>query len=372
MEENFPDQESVYAAEGTLFHELCEIKVRRLLYPDRDPEVLKLAEEAVREHELYSAEMEEHATEFADWIKNRYEGYLIFDQACLLIDEKIKFDKYVPDGFGTCDYAVVTSSGTIEVLDLKYGKGVKVLAKNNAQLRLYALGIATKFNVAVAQFAEVLTTVYQPRLGHVETEKLHPVYLDGWGVSIRGVAEQAHAGQGERRTGDWCRWCRAKGACTHRAEDAMSNIGVGALNPGVMDDQELGSCLHIAENLIHWARDVRDEAENRAFSGKKIPGWKVVEGRSNRVIADKDKVYRILLDTIPEREKFIKPASLQGITHLEKHIGPKKLEGLIGQYVTKPAGKATLVPETDPRPALGSPEQTFRGVDLESASEPRN
>lgn len=130
-------------------------------------------------------------------------------------------------------------------------------------------------------------------------------------------------------------------------------------DPALMSNEEIGSILFIADQLKTWAKDVEDYAYEQALKGEKIPQWKLVEGRSNRSITDKDAAIAALKAANLSPDVYLKPQELLGISELEKRIGKKEFKELIGDLVIKPSGKPVLVPETDKRPELNSIESEF-------------
>ena len=121
----------------------------------------------------------------------------------------------------------------------------------------------------------------------------------------------------------------------------------------------LADILAQADEIISWISDIKEHALNKALEGVEIPGFKLVEGRSNRQITDEAALAQILAQNISEPEKIYKPKTLETITALEKLFGKKRFAELAKDYVIKPPGKPTLVPISDKRPALNSPEDDF-------------
>jgi hypothetical protein len=242
----------------------------------------------------------------------------------------------------------------MHVIDLKYGSGVPVSAEGNAQMRLYALGAACAFDL-VYDIGTVLMTICQPRLDSISTAEISVSDLYDWGEKVvKPAAELAAEGKGEFCADDHCRFCRAKAQCRARAESNLEAAKYEFEKPALLAESEIAEILNIAGLLKAWASDIEDYALEQARAHGKIwPGWKLVEGRSTRKYSDADAVAStLILSGI--KEAVIYERSLLGITAMEKALGKKKFEELVGSLIEKPAGKPVLVPESDKRPAISS------------------
>ncbi|MBD2861628.1 DUF2800 domain-containing protein [Paenibacillus oceani] len=374
LQESVPDKRSSYADEGTTAHELSEIKLRRRLFPCDSKERKKLdaALEYLKQNPLYDAEMENAVQEYVEIVEERFMAAKARStDAIVLLEERLDFSEWVPNGFGTGD-VVLIADGVMEIVDLKYGKGVPVSAIGNPQMRLYALGALDGFGF-LYDIREVHMTIVQPRLDSVSTNIMQVDELLDWAETVvRPAAALADAGEGEFKPGDHCRWCKVKATCRARADENMQALQYEFQDPALLSLDEIGSILYVAEKLASWAKDIGDYAFEQAKAGKRIPSWKLVEGRSNRAITDKDAAWNVLEDAKIngeklDKDKFLKPQELLGIGELEKRIGKKELGKLIGDLIVKPAGKPTLVPETDPRAELNSVDADFAGEDFSDA-----
>jgi hypothetical protein len=279
----------------------------------------------------------------------------------------LDYSDYVPDGYGTGD-CVLIADGSIEVCDLKYGKGVLVSAEENPQMRLYALGAIAQFG-AIYDLQTVRTTIIQPRLGNVSTEELTVADLVEWGEKVvRPAAVLAMEGKGEYVPGEHCRFCRAKAVCKARAYANRQLDQYEKKDPAVLTTEEIADILGSAEELQKWAKDVQDYALAQAQKGIKYQGWKVVEGRSNRTLTDKDSVQKILLNAGYRKADVLKPEELRPLGDLEKIVGKKDLKALIGHLIQKPSGHPALVPETDKRPEVNYVATEFENENFEEVT----
>ncbi|KZS48101.1 hypothetical protein AWU65_20305 [Paenibacillus glucanolyticus] len=368
QQESIPDKRSEFSDEGTSAHELSELILRRRLTPCNAAERKKL-DKAIADfkktNSYYGPEMEDAVAAYVDVVEERFMAAKARSKdAVILFEERVDFSEWVPDGYGTGD-VVIISDWMLDVIDLKYGKGVPVSAIGNPQLRLYGLGAWANWNYLYS-INEVSMTIVQPRLDSVSTDTLLLDELLEWALDVvTPAAALADAGEGEYKPGSHCRWCKVKGNCRARADENMKALAYEFQDPALLSMDEIGSVLFVAEQLKVWAKDVEEYAFEQAKSGARIPSWKLVEGRSNRTITDKAAARKALESAEFEADKFLKPQELLGIGDLEKKIGKKELASLLDGLIVKPPGKPVLVPETDKRPELNSVDQDFAGEEFE-------
>lgn len=347
-----PQRGSTYTAEGTEAHALAELKLRKFNEEGTNDFFDKQLDKARNEFKYYCGEMDEATDFYFDIVTEKVlEGG---PDAELMIEQRFSLDKWVPDSFGSAD-AVIIAGNTIEVCDLKYGKGVKVDAVGNPQLRLYGLGAAELFG-DLYDFDTVRVTIIQPRLDHVSTEEISLEDLKDWAENwVAPAAKLAMSNTDEVHCGDWCQFCPAKAICRERAEANLELARHDFKKPALLTDEEIGEVLRQADELQKWAADISSYALEQALAGKQYDGWKLVEGRSIRKYADEIKV----ADTLKAAgfdEALLYERKLNGITNMEKLVGKKKLTELLGDLLVKPAGKPVLVPESDKRDAINTTE----------------
>lgn len=344
LEKQFPDTAGTYAAEGTLAHSLAELKLRKQ-FEIMKPSDYKKQLETIHKDKLYQAEMESYTDSYVEYIRGLCMAFP--SQPYVAIEKKLDFSHIVPGGFGTGD-CIILWGDTLHVVDLKYGKGVAVSAENNPQLRLYALGAVREYSL-LYDIQTVQIHIVQPRLDNisVETIAVHPD-LTNWGEETAKTAALAIKGAGEFHAGDWCRFCRAKAQCRARAVQMLS-VGENQKDAALLTDTEIGSSLKAAQGVQNWVKSLEDYAEKQLLAGKPIAGWKLVEGRSNRIITDTVAAFQKLISAGYEETMLYTKKPL-GLTELEKLCGGKKqLTDLIGDWIQKPMGKPTLAPESDRR-----------------------
>lgn len=355
LELEFPDKPSEYADEGSFAHALAEIKLSRAVANTRKPSEFKKALAEIQKDPRYSTSMEEYIEQYVSLVAERYlEAKKNCPDTLVLLEQKLDFSQWVPEGFGTGD-VIIIADGVLEVIDLKYGKGVPVSAEGNSQTRLYGLGAVATYEM-LYDFSRIRMTIIQPRLDSISTEELTVEELIAWAeTELKPKAELAHAGEGEFCAGPHCQFCRAKYTCRARAEANLELARLDFAKPEVLDDEEIAEVLGKAEMLQAWATDIKIYALNQAEThGKKWPGWKLVEGRSNRKYSDEILVGETLIKAGYEEKQIHKEPELLGITAMEKLLGKKKFGELLSNLVIKPAGKPVLVPESDKRPEINS------------------
>lgn len=353
LEEGFPDKESEYAEEGTLAHAIAELIIR---YNNGEftKRTFTTRMDKLRKNGLYCKEMEEYISDYARTVWEIFnEAKASCPDARLLPEQRLEFSEYVPEGFGTAD-VVIIADDIVQVIDLKYGEGVGVSAVGNPQLRLYGVGAYLEHSM-LYDIRRVKMTIIQPRLENVSTEELAAEELLSWaGTEVKPKALLAMEGGGEYQAGDHCRFCKAKAVCRARADYNLELARLEFKAPDTLEGQEIGEVLRKAEALNAWAKDVQEYVFRRALDdGVKYEGWKLVEGRSNRKYADKLEAEKALLDAGYRREE-VTATELLGIAAMEKVIGKKAFQEILGCLVIKPKGKPVLVPESDKRPELGT------------------
>lgn len=332
-----PETTSIYAEEGTKAHALAEKTLKGYLAG------------GPAEVQSDNEEMKEAVQRYVDvCIEKINAAKAASPDAVVHVEFRLDFSTYVPDGFGTGDMVIV-SDKSLEICDLKYGKGVPVSAEGNTQMRLYALGAVEEFGMLYA-FDTVHMTIIQPRLDSVSTDTLSAGKLIDWGRSIISIAKLAYDGEGDFQAGDHCRFCKFRPRC--KALAAYMAEKTALRKKQTLTDLETVSILQAAKDIKRWLTDLEDYALGKALDGYDWPGMKLVEGRSKRVITDPDAAAAALIDKGFDADAVYKPRELQTLTALEKLVGKKALAEALGDLIEKPDGKPTLVELSDKRPPL--------------------
>ncbi len=346
--EGIGDKTSTFAEEGTFAHELSELYFSHQYEGLTDFEFNK-AFSNYRNNEYYSEELREYVESYVDIVEEKVNEAIARDpNVVTMFETRLDLGKYVPESFGTGD-VIVYSGGVLEIIDLKYGKGVEVSAIDNPQLRLYGLG-AYELLSLLEDIHTVRMTIIQPRLDNFSTEELQVKTLVDWGLEyVRPRAEIAYNGEGEFKAGEHCRFCKIKHSCRERAR-YMQDVPDKPAH--LLSDEEIAELLYKVPDIKKWAEEVESYAlEQMTEYDKSYPGWKLVEGRSRRVMTDTKAIQDKLVNEGYKQEN-ITETKLLSITNLEKQIGKKAFNKLVGDYIEKPQGKLTLANESDKRPAI--------------------
>lgn len=358
LAENYEDTTSPYAAEGTLAHELAELMLKKEL-KQITANVFNKEIKQIKEHEMFYEGMLDEVQEYVDYVIETYhEALAKTKDAKIFLEERLDFSMYVPEGFGTGD-CIIIADGEMEIIDLKFGKGVEVSPINNPQLKLYALGAYEKYGF-IYGIEKITMTIAQVRLNNISSWTITASMLEEWAEEeLKEKAKLAFKGKGEVIPGPWCTFCKIRQICRARAEMNLGLYDKFKKDPKLLSVEEIAEILGQASDIQKWAKEMQDYALDEALKGTKYPGFKLVEGRSNRRIEDEDGLAQVLLKEGYAEEKIYKPKALEGITNLEKVVGKKKFAALGEKFIVKPPGKPTLVSEDDKRPELDSAEEDF-------------
>jgi len=367
LEETFPDNTSVYAEEGTAAHALAELINRYNFkkFTGLTKSQFKKEWDALKQGEYYNAEMQEHVDTFCGYVWEEFNSAKAGTKdAIIKFEERLDFSEYVPEGFGTGD-VVIIADGTMTVIDFKYGQGVPVDATENKQMMLYGLG-AFLDNCLLYDIQKIRMVVYQPRLDNLAEYVMTSADLLLWAdTELKEKASLAFDGAGEYKPGNHCRFCKAKAVCRARAEENIKLANYDFAPADTLSVEEIADILKVGEKLVNWFGDISEHALQEALIGVVFPGWKLVEGRSNRKITDEQSALDVLTsaDYAPEQ---VTNTKLKGIGDLEKLMGKDTFADVLGALVVKPQGKPVLVLESDKRPALNT--ASAAAADFENVS----
>ena len=342
------DRTSEYAIQGSCAHELAQYLVEKALGREcRDP---------TEDLTYYNQEMQEAAEAYRDFVMEQVAAAKVLCKDPLVcVEQTLDYSKWVEHGYGTGD-AVIVADGMLQITDLKFGVGILVQADHNSQLMCYALGALDTFG-CLYDIDRIRLSIFQPRRDNVDTWETSKEELLRWADGVLApIAKLAYKGEGEFRAGPHCQFCRVKATCRKRAEYAMELAKYDFTDPPTLTEDEIAAILPQVDSLVSWAEDVKAWALQQALSGVTYPGWKLVEGRSNRKYADEAAVATVVAKAgyDPYEKKLL------SITSMTKQLGKKKFEELLGGLVIKPQGKPVLVPETDKRPVLNTAAQDFK------------
>lgn len=341
LEQEFNDTDSTASLEGTAAHSLAEHKLKK-----------KLKMQSTRPNTIYdNDEMEMYTDDYSDYVVEQYTKAKRYDEnAKVLIEQRLDFSCYVPEGFGTGD-AVIVSKGKLHIIDLKYGLGVLVNAEKNPQMMLYALGALRKYEKEY-EIKKVKLTIFQPRRENVTTWETTTAALKKWANKIlRPKAEMAYRGTGKYEPGAHCQFCKAAIKCRARAEEKLKLAKEDFKKPPLITDNEIESVLAKIPDIKKWCDDIMEYALEKALNGKKWEGFKIVAGRGTRKYLNEEAVVAAL-----NKAGYydIYKKSLLPITEMEKLMTKKTFSEVLGKLVGKTEGKPTLVSLDDKRPELNT------------------
>ena len=340
LELEFENTGSEAAREGTAAHALCEHKLKRALHMrSRRPA-----------SDYDSDEMEECTDAYVDFVMEQYEtAKQVCEDPVILIEQRLDFSCYVPDGFGTGDCLII-SDDRLHIIVFKYGMGVLVEAEDNPQMKLYALGALAVYD-ALYDIREVSMTIFQPRRENVSTWTIPVEDLKAWAENeLKPRAKMAYDGEGEYLPGEWCTFCRAAVRCRARAEEKLKLAQTEFRMPPLLTDAEIEDILAVLPDLTKWANEITAYALDTALNhGKEWNGFKVVQGRSVRKYRDEAAVAEAAKEA---GYKDIYRQSLIPLTEMQRLMGKDRFEEILGGLITKAPGRPTLVPKSDRRPAM--------------------
>jgi hypothetical protein len=310
----------------------------------------------------------------------------------VLVETKVPLF-YRPEDRGTVDYALV-SEKRLYILDLKYGAGVMVDAKNNKQLAIYARSLIVELESSgLHEFpADMLVTIaiFQPRAHTGDTTKLWALtvgdlvkFTDEIGTIAAHV--QGNEAEPERYpvkfapSDETCQFCKAKRICTKRKEwlaepipfdvcDTFTKEGLTETladnAPECLETEQIVALVKNRKAIQKWLDDVAEGAQARLEAGQEIPGLKLVQGKEgNRAWSDEEAADTLVSKFIPAGERYA-PKQLLSVAQMEKLLKPHEAEfstrfkNRLAELITRPAGKPTLVLEDDPRPSIAIKAET--------------
>lgn len=348
LEATFPDTTSEYAKEGTLAHELCELKLKKYTTAMAKGTYTR-AYNKIKKNELWANEMDETTDVYLEYIKSIMLSYKV--APVVVIEKRVDFSQYVPEGFGTAD-CIILAGDTLHIIDYKHGKGVVVDADHNPQMMLYALGAMHDYSL-LYKFNTIKMTIIQPRVNNISEFEMPSDELRKWGEEVVAPkAKEAYEMEGHTfEAGAWCGFCRAKAQCRIRCEHFDAMHVFTNQDPRLISLEELGTYLEHGKDIDSWYKDIKEYALSESLAGAEVPGWKAVEGRGSRAFQDGDTAIQTLINGGVD-ESILYERKVLTLAQIEKAIGKKEFNELVGDQVVKNPGKPTLVADTDKRPRI--------------------
>lgn len=345
LESTLPEQKRKsdsfdYSAEGTLAHEIAEIKLKKH-FDQIDATEFETRYNVAKQSKYYNKEMENYVDSYCVYVRSQ-----IGEGDRPLFEQKVDFSEWIPQGFGTAD-VVIISKNTIHVMDLKYGAGIPVSAIDNAQLRLYGAGTYSKFKEEISEIKTIKFTIIQPRLDSITTDQTTLEKLLDWmKYVVAPRAKKAWVGEGEFTPGEHCKWCKAKATCRARSDFNTALTRLEFRDPPLLSDDEVSEVLSKAQDLRTWVNDVEEYALSQAVEAKIIPpGFKLTTSVTHRKISDHGMAAAVLVDKGMDPSAIWEQPKLKSIAALEK-IGPSgQVTAWLGDLVIRPEGQPKLVRE---------------------------
>lgn len=363
-----PSPASIHAAEGTVAHDVAE----KLVSGKLDELDLMAMVGTIVKQDGYdievSDEMVEGAIEYRDIIKSDTKGLLSIKRPANVVTKaEVRVCAKTVDAnlWGTADYLLYRKGHKLVVYDYKFGKGVAVEADENKQMAIYA--VAAMDSEAGWAFDEVELVIVQPRAPHVDGIERRWKVPKGWLLDFRNTLVKAVQATADPKapviSGAWCRWCPAKAQCPamfaavqEQAKVDFSVVPKPAPNhlamlpdTRLMPVEKLAAALDWEDAINSWYEALRLRVREILESGGQVPGYKLVDGKSNRKWVSEDQVVaqfgKMLGDKLFE-SKLLSPAKL------EKIVGKGKLEEL--GLTMKPEAPKSVAKDTDPRPVARS------------------
>lgn len=369
LEECFEEKESEYAEEGTLAHAVAELKLTKYFKKGIGPKKFKSRMDEFKKSEYWNKSMDDYTDDYFNLVKEKALAYP--DKPFVEIELKVDYSNIAPEGFGTCD-CVMLHGDELHIIDLKYGTGVKVEAKDNTQLMLYALGVYNMYSI-IYSMKTIHLTIVQPRLNNFDTHTINLDELLAFGERIKPIAKEAFNDSDKLAVGDHCKFCKAKSKCRARAEAMFKPVEENVLpvmdkKPGdLLTSQEIGDLLMKLDGVVDWIKSLESEGLAEALAGNEVTGFKVVEGRSVRKIIDESLAVSKLVSAGFE-EPLLYERKLLSMTNLEKLVGKKDFATILDGVIEKPPGKPTLVKASDKRKeyVLNDAKSMFSNLEKES------
>lgn len=334
---------------GTEAHALAEAYIiQSLKLVPYEPNVGLTPEEVRAGLKLYSQEMEHLASAYANFVVDTvgFEAKRTGEKPVVLVEQYLEMD-YAPDTHGTLDCGIIAGD-TLTVIDNKTGY-VKVTAEENgelnSQLAIYGL-YAYKCYREIYPIKQVRLVIYQERIHNISEVTVSAEQLEAWErEKLIPAAKNALSDNPKSASGWWCKYCPGRAICRRRSEDAFAVAGE-MKKLDLMTDAEIEQVLPKLDGLIDYAGAVKEYALKKAVEqGRRWSGFKLVESSTKRKISDEEAVGKILTEAgfSPFTQKLL------SISDMQKMVGKKKLDELVGGYIVKPQGQPVLVPEGDSR-----------------------
>lgn len=337
--EAYQDQDTEFTREGTLAHEVAEAVARGSHLPENE------------NHDGVADGITQEMIECAKGYRDYIQELTTSDDAIVLLEQRVDFSPWVPDGFGTCD-CILIQGETLTIIDYKYGVGVAVSAEGNPQMKLYALGALNDYGIAL-DVSRVEMHIYQPRINNISVDSLPVDELLTWADrTVKSIAQKAIKGKGSYEAGAWCKFCPHAGRCRKLTTTCTEYVETHSLRAAVpvLAPHEVAEVLTMEPLISLWLKRVKAQALTTMLDGGEVPGWKVVEGKlGNRKWTNEAEVATKLRAAGYAQEDFTE-TKLLSPAGMDKALGKKKVAELLDGLIDRAPGSPTIAHATDKRP----------------------
>lgn len=373
QEEKFPDSTSDAALEGTIAHNICAILLNELQEKgsyDEETVINYASHDGAAGYSFeefdkwFSPDMMKHAEDYASYVWSAYMAELkTTPDAVLMVEKDLDLSAYGEGMHGTTDSAIV-SDKILHIFDFKFGRGVRVEAEENPQMKIYALGNIEAYSGLYA-FKNVIMTIFQPRIDNISDFDMTVKDLHSWGMlTLKPKASDAYNGKGDYNAGPWCKFCKAKAVCKKCARRCTESYILNKeKTPDLMSEKDIADIIAMSNDITSWLDAVKEFAGKQLLDGHPIEGLKLVEGRSVRQYSDPNKVIE-LLQECGYTEEQIYDKKVKGVTAMQKTLTKKVFDNILADLIIKPQGKPTLALKDDPRAEYNSIAEDFNSIDI--------
>jgi hypothetical protein len=358
LEAEIPDTPSPYAEEGTLAHALAENELNYLANYISEAEY-KANKNSLRDSDLFEFDMLDYVQRYVDFVLDLCAEE--HTSTKLFVEQKLDLTRYVPDCYGTAD-AIVVSDNTLHIIDLKYGKGVKVDAFENPQLKLYALG-ALDFVSVLYDISNVTLNIVQPRLNHIDTYSISKTDLLDWAFTVSKRATLAFVGAGKTQSGTWCKFCKCNPNCKALADKQLEIAKYDFKQADFLTDKELVDIFKRSKAFKEWIDAVNEYIKDLLTQGGSIKGLKLVNSSTRRAwrdeVADQKAIEAATKEAGLSIDILYDDPVVKSFSKIEKTVGKKVFEKVYSKFIKSTEYKAVALESDKRSAAVSSVDEDF-------------
>ena len=210
-------------------------------------------------------------------------------------------------------------------------------------------------------------TIYQPRIDNISTFELSKSDLCQWGESIKDIAEIAYNGNGMCVAGKHCTegFCRALPKCKVFSEyigniEQYQNKAIE-----ILSNDEIAEILYKVDDLVKYAKKVKEYVLKQMLNGEEFTGYKLVEGRKSRCYSVSDSEVAAMLLQKGYTEDIVYKKELRSVADMKKVLGAD-FDGVLSEFVLIKRGNPTIATLEDKRPLYNSAESDFKNINVDT------